>query len=303
MPNTIAHFAMNGLFTRAVISNTDFKWIYLSCVIPDLPWILQRIIRLFPVSIDLYDLRAYRIAQPSLLICIFLCMSFALLAKQRNKVFIILIISCSLHLLLDAVQIKWTNGVQLFAPINWSLLRFDFFWPESLGSYLLTGAGLLYLVINIRMSIQPNCNEFMSSMKFLSLSGVMLLAWLVLPIAYIPSVYAANNHYIDTLKNVQHSVGKKIEIDRNVFVQSNDGYKIKTAFGEFIALDNIQAENGALISLQGKLIDNHTIRVDMYHTHTRLRNYASMLNLTFVLLIWLIFISRSWINGSRADKE
>lgn len=302
MPNTIAHFAINGLFTRAVISHADFKWIYLGCVIPDLPWILQRIINLLPVSIDLYDLRAYCIAQSSLLICIFLCMAFALLAKQRSKVFIILIIGSLLHLLLDAVQIKWANGVQLFAPLNWSLLRFDFFWPESLGTYLLSGAGLLYLVFNIRKSIQLNCNEFKISIKLLSLSGVLLFAWLVLPLAYISSVYAADNHFISTLKDVQHRAGKKIEIDRNIYFQSDGMVKLKTSYGEFIKLNNIKTENGALISLQGSFIDNYTIRVDNYHTHTRFRDYASMLGLACVLLIWLIFILRCCINNFRAVK-
>jgi len=302
MPNTIAHFAINGLFTRAVISHADFKWIYLGCVIPDLPWILQRIINSLPVSIDLYDLRAYCVAQSSLLICIFLCMAFALLTKQRSKVFIILIIGSLLHLILDAVQIKWANGVQLFAPFSWSLLRFDFFWPESLGTYLLTGAGVLYFIINIRKSIQPNCDEFKFTVKFLSFSGILMLAWLVLPLAYISSVYAADNHFISTLKDVQNRAGKKIEIDRNNYFLSDGAAKLKTSYGDFITLENIQVENGALISLQGKFIDNHTIYVDNYHIHSKFRNYASMLGLACVLLIWLLFISRCFMNNFRPVK-
>ncbi len=109
MPNTIAHFAINGLFTRTIINHADFKWIYLGCVIPDLHWILQRIIKIFPISVDLYDLRAFFVVQSSLLLCVFISMAFAMLAKQRSKVFIILIIGCLLHLLLDAVQIKWAQ--------------------------------------------------------------------------------------------------------------------------------------------------------------------------------------------------
>lgn len=297
MPNTIAHFAINGLFTRTVISHADFKWIYLGCVIPDLPWILQRIINSLPVSIDLYDLRAYCVAQSSLLICIFLCMALALLAKQRSKVFIILIVGSLLHLLLDAMQIKWANGVQLFAPFNWGLFRFDFFWPESLGTYLLTGAGLVYLVFNFRKSIQPICDEFKFSVKNLSLSGVLFLAWLILPLAYMSSVYTADNHFISTLKDVQHRAGKKIEIDRNNYFQIDGLAKLRTSYGEVISLENIQVKNDALISLQGIFIDNHSIHVANYHIHSRFRNYASMFGLACVLLIWLIFISRCCINN------
>lgn len=171
MPNTIAHFAINGLFTRTIISHADFKWIYLGCVIPDLPWILQRIVKTLQLPVDLYDLRAYCVVQSSLLLCVFISIAFAMLAKQRSKVFIILIIGCLLHLLLDAVQIKWANGVQLLAPLNWNLLRFDFFWPESMGTYVLMAAGLMYYIFNIKKSIQSNCEEFVFSKISLSLSA------------------------------------------------------------------------------------------------------------------------------------
>jgi len=302
VPNTLAHFAINGLFTRTVIKHADFKWIYLGCVIPDLPWILQRVVNSIPVSVDLYDLRAYCIAQSSLLLCVFLCLAFAMLAKQRSKVFIILIIGCLLHLLLDAVQIKWANGVQFFAPVNWSLLRFDFFWPESLATYLLTGAGLVYLLLNIKKSIQPNCEEFVISKKSISVSGIFFLVWLVIPFAYIQSVYAADNHFIGTLKDTQDRFGKYIELDRNLFVEAYDGHKIITSYGEWISVKNIDAKSGTLISLQGRFIANDMIDVESYHLHSKFRNYASMLGLACVLLIWLLFVSRCSMKKFKAAK-
>jgi len=117
MPNTIAHFAINGLLTRAVISHADFKWIYLGCVIPDLPWILQRVVQSLPMPINLYDLRAYCVAQSSLILCLVICGAFSMLAKQRSKVFGILAMGCALHLLLDALQVKWANGVHFLAHL------------------------------------------------------------------------------------------------------------------------------------------------------------------------------------------
>lgn len=292
MPNTIAHFAINGLFTRAVITHSDFKWIYLACVIPDLPWVLQRIIKTLPLSIDLYDLRAYCIAQSSLLLCVFLCGSLAVLAKQRSKVFIILIVGCLLHLMLDAVQIKWANGIQLFAPFNWNLLRFDIFWPESVGTYLLTGAGVLYFIFNIRKTIQPNCEEFKITLKTISISAAFLFVWLALPIAYMQSVYAADNHYISTLKDSNNRIGKIIEIDRNSIVHEDGTPKVKTSFGELISLEGSVVRDGERISLQGKFIDVNTIHVDQFHTHSNFRDYASMVGLACVLFVWLIFIFR-----------
>lgn len=185
--------------------------------------------------------------------------------------------------------------MQLLAPLNWNLLRFDLFWPESMGTYVLMAAGLLYFIFNIKQSIQPNCDEFIISKKSLGLSGVLFLAWLVLPFAYIQSVYAADNHFIHTLKCFQNRVGKNIEIDRNS-ISKNDGVvTLKTSYGESISLDNVQAEEGALISLQSKFTSNSNIYVENYHLHSRFRNYASMIGLAGVLLIWLIFIARCYV--------
>gem|GEM_PF-5648942 len=40
-----------------------------------------------------------------------------MLAKQRSKVFGILAMGCALHLLLDALQVKWANGVHFLAHL------------------------------------------------------------------------------------------------------------------------------------------------------------------------------------------
>ena len=302
MPNTIAHFAVNGLISRAILKNADLKWIYLACVIPDIPWILQRIIRSLPLSLDLYDIRAYCIAQSSFLVCIFLCLAFSFLVKQRNKVFFILIIGCLLHLLVDALQIKWANGVQLFAPFDWQLFRLDLFWPESMGTYLLTAAGLLYFIFNLRKVVQPSCNEFELSLKTLGLSVIFGLIWLALPMVFVASVYQADNHFIATLKDVQNRTGKSIEIDRNTLLSDNSGDKFKTSYGENLNLrnfENAEVQTGDKVSLQGRFIDSHTIHVDSYHKHTSFRDYASMLGLACVLLVWLVFIARCSIRSLR----
>jgi hypothetical protein len=305
MPNTLAHFAINGLFTRAVLADADLKWVYLGCVIPDLPWILQRIVKSLPMSVDLYDLRAYCVAQSSLLLCIFICIAFAMLAKQRRKVFTILSIGALLHLLLDAAQIKWANGVHLLVPFDWSLIRFDLFWPESLGTYVLTAAGVLYFVFNVKKVLQTNCEEFVISRLTISFSAAFLLIWFVLPYALLQSVYSADNHFIATLNDIQHRAGKNIELDRNTYLQGPDGYRVKTPFGEMIQLKNIEgihAISGSLISLQGKFTDNHSIYVDNYHIHTRFRDYASMIGLVIVLCIWFVFIMRCLVTKFRVNS-
>ncbi len=63
MPNTLAHLGVQGLTTRSLLKDADYKWIYLGCIIPDLPWILQRIVMYVYPGIDPYDLRLFVIIQ------------------------------------------------------------------------------------------------------------------------------------------------------------------------------------------------------------------------------------------------
>ncbi len=292
MPNTIAHFAVNGLLTRSLIKGVDLKWVYLGCVIPDIPWILQRIVNQAPVVLDSYDLRAYFITQSSLFLCVVLCAAFAMFAKEQYRVFLILVAGSLLHLLLDAVQIKWANGVLLFAPFNWDLLRFDLFWPESIWTYLLTAGGVLYLLTNFKTVINSDENVFTDSIPLIIFGVFLFAAWLTLPFMFMQSVYKHDNHYIGTLKNVELRTDRTVQIDRRP-IQVKDGrVYVNTAFGEQIILENIEANSGTTISLKGKFIQPNTIYVDDYHEHTRFRDYASMLGLTCVFAIWIIYIQR-----------
>ena len=75
MPNTLAHLGVQSLATRALIRDSDLKWIYLGCIVPDLPWTLNRLVKTTVPSVDLYDLRLYVIVQASLFFCLLL--SFA----------------------------------------------------------------------------------------------------------------------------------------------------------------------------------------------------------------------------------
>ena len=65
MPNTLAHVGAQGMATHEVPRDADHRWMYLGCVIPDLPWILQRILLVAVPGIDPYALRAYLVVQAS----------------------------------------------------------------------------------------------------------------------------------------------------------------------------------------------------------------------------------------------
>ena len=70
MPNTIAHFAVNGLVTRRLLPAASLPLVYAGCVVPDLPWIAQRAINTLAPGADPYDVRLYCVNQASLVSCI-----------------------------------------------------------------------------------------------------------------------------------------------------------------------------------------------------------------------------------------
>ena len=116
MPNTLAHVGLQALATRAVAPATDLKWIYLGCIVPDLPWMLQRIGQwlaqaLAPPGagaplVDPYTLHLYGIVQATLAMSLCLSLAFASLATEPGRAFSIVAGNAWLHLLLDIIEIN-----------------------------------------------------------------------------------------------------------------------------------------------------------------------------------------------------
>jgi hypothetical protein len=106
MPNTLAHIGLQTPLTKLGLKTAPLQWIALGCVIPDIPWILQRIFRLIP-TLDPVSLRMYAVFQASLLSCCVLSLAFALLTRRTGFVFLVLSLNSLCHLLLDACQKKW----------------------------------------------------------------------------------------------------------------------------------------------------------------------------------------------------
>ncbi|MCB9249302.1 MAG: hypothetical protein H6613_12540 [Ignavibacteriales bacterium] len=127
---------------------SDLLWIYAGCIIPDFPWIIRKIVETILPSVNGYELQAFVIVEATLFFSILLSLALAVLSKFPVRTFLILSLGSLLHLLLDPIQYKWANGVHLFAPFNWDLIHYGFFWPESFGTYLLTFIGIIFFIYN-----------------------------------------------------------------------------------------------------------------------------------------------------------
>ena len=293
MPNTLVHLGVQGVATRALLRDADLKWVYIGCIIPDLPWILQRIMRLPFSGLDLYDLRLYAIVQSSLCFCLLLSLALAVLSTHFWKIFVILGLNSFLHLFLDALQTKWANGVQFLTPFNWQLTNFGFFWPESLPTYLLIAFGLTYFVLNWRHSIEVPFDMTRRPAIRLFAFIALIFVYFATPLLLIDRPENADNHFVKTLRSHQNRTGRYVEFDRVAYDHQASGGVLRTFAKEDLNVEGMTLNRSTVLSVRGIFVTHDLIRVKEYHVHAHLiRDLASYLGLSLVTLLWIDAVRR-----------
>ncbi|MBI9071774.1 MAG: hypothetical protein JEY94_09260 [Melioribacteraceae bacterium] len=284
MPNTIAHIGLHGITSRALIKNSDFKWIYLACLIPDIPWILQRLLITFS-GFNPFDIRIYTMIQASLFLCLTLSALFSFFSSNSKKTFAILVLGSLLHLLLDAAQYKWANGVHLFAPFSWELTNYGFFWPNDFVTVSLTLFGLGYYIFYWKKYKLYEFDLFITKKK---IQGIIFFAvlYLTLPLFFMNSPIEADNHFIKTFLEKENRVGKYIEIDRCGYNPVTNTL-INFTNEDFIA-EGLDLKEYTSLSIKGFFVDSHTIKILEYHVNNQmLRDFSSILGILLLILIWI----------------
>jgi hypothetical protein len=288
MPNTLAHIGVQSLIGRAVIRGSDVKWIWAACVIPDLPWILQRALRTALPGLDAYDVRLYAIAQGTLAVSLLLAGALSLLAARPARVFAILAMGCVLHLLLDAMQTKWANGVHLIAPLSWELLNWGLFWPEDRATLALTALGIAYAGF-AAVTLREDLGDLVRPRGGRLAAAALLAAlYLALPAALMPQVMAADNHFVRTLREVAERPGRPVGFDR-ASVTIEDGRPILRAWtGERHPLSGAAPAKAGTVSVRGRFVDRSAIEVIAWHAHPPgVRDAAATAGLAVVLAWWV----------------
>jgi hypothetical protein len=299
MPNTLAHFGAQALGTRIGVPRFDVRWLLLGPVIPDLPWIGQRILGLPFLHLDLYDIRTYAIVQASLLFSLLLCGVFSLLSARPGLVFAVLGVNSAAHLLLDTVEIKWANGVHFFAPLSWQPFSFQLVWPESpiiLGLTAIGLAGTIWLCFRARGTpIGLNVSRG-------RLAGALFLLGMYLtgPVFFMQAVLRSNTHFTATLNTGVLRTGLPVEFDRNQVSASASGTVVRAFSREDIRIANPgQLETGTY-SLKGRFLDDGSVLVEQAHRHLKpLREIPTYLGLLLLVLAWVPFDRRRGPEGPR----
>ena len=284
MPNTLCHIGLQVPFSRILIAKADLRLIVLACILPDIPWICQRLLLKIPFA-DPYPIQLYFIVQASLAWSCLLAAALAVLTSVPGRTFALLAGNCLLHLLLDASQIKWANGVHLFAPLNWSMLRFDLFWPEHPLWKMLTLIGIITLAWQWRRAIFTPLPSLRLNRVRLAAAASLLLCYLIGPLAFLSLVEAHDNAFLGTLRNQLERPGKYIEFDRLAY--SAEHQQLTTILGESIRLVGELPAKSGLISVQGRFITPDQVMVTRLQQHSSFRDYASYLGLFMACALWL----------------
>ena len=286
MPNTLAHIGVQGITTKSIFKFADLKWIYIGCIIPDIPWIIQRILKVTNLF-NLYDVRDYSIILATLLFCIIFSAAISFFSSNYKRVFFILVFSSLFHLLLDPLQIKWANGVHLFAPFSWHLLSFNIFWPESLPTYIITAFGLIYLIFTYKKATTEYSDLILPDMKKAFLSVSLLIIYFIVPLFMLNLPEQQNNHFVKTLRDYNTRTGKYIELDRAVYMPEFKEDYLKTFSDEKIKVANLKLIGEKTVSIKGKFLSPDEIYVDDYHIHSKFRDDASIIGISLTAVLWL----------------
>ena len=295
MPNMLAHFGAQAVLTRTVLPKADIKIIFLGCLLPDVPWILQRLVLAFSPNVDAFTLRLYFITQASFFMTLILCGALAVLSTSPKKVFVILALNSLLHLVLDALQTKWGNGVLLFAPFSWAQLNFGWFWPESLPTYMLTLLGLGYVlwawkrVIN-ESPLLPDC----SSRKIILALGLFGL-YFTLPMGLLDGPRMENTSFNTTLQEKHTRMGQEIEFDRRPYVHTGQKKILRSTNNEEFQLHGKSLPQSGTVSIRGRFLDPKSIKVIEIHEHVwGFRDGSSYIALLLLLTMWGVAFFRTW---------
>ncbi len=286
MPNTLVHFAAQGAASRGVWPRLDARWIYLGCLLPDLPWILRRAVVAFGLPVDVFDLRLYTMALASLAGTLLLCAALAAVTAAPRLVLVVLGANALLHLLLDATELKFGNGVHLAAPFSWRMTSFDLLPGESPVYLVLAAAGAVLVMWELTRR-RDSILGFVPSPRRLGAAGALLVAYLAFPIPFLGAIEASDSYSVKTLREVDARPGRTVRVDRTGFHATPQGGVVQLWTGESVrATGTLPARDGT-VSLEGTFLAPDVLRIDRLFVHRQNRDWPSYVALALLFVLWV----------------
>jgi hypothetical protein len=285
MPNTLVHFAAQGAASRGVWPRLDARWIYLGCLLPDLPWILRRAVVALGLPADPFDLRLYTMALASLAGTLLVCAALAAVAAAVRPIFVVLGANALLHLLLDATEMKFGNGVHLAAPFSWRMTSFDLLPGESPVYMVLAAAGALLVVWELTRPRNAPVRFVWTAPRLIACAA-FLAAYLLFPTPFLGAIQASDSYSVKTLREVDARAGRTVKLDRTAFYATPGGGVVHLWTGEDVRATGARPAHDAVVSLEGTFLAPDVLRIDRLLVHRQDRDWPSYVALVMLALLW-----------------
>ncbi len=285
MPNTLVHFAAQGATSHALWRRLDPRFVYLGCLLPDLPWILRRAVVAAGLPFDSFDLRLYTMGLASLAITLLLAGAIALATAAPRRVFAVLGLNALLHLLLDATEVKFGNGVHLLAPVSWRMTSFGWIAGESAFYLALTLGGALLVGWELARRNVPVVALDRRPRRALA-ALALLAAYLLAPLPFLRAIEDSDSYSVKTLRERDARPGRGVSLDRTAFVATPAGGLVALWTGERVRATGPLPDHDAIVSLHGTFLEPDVLRVEQIAEHRRNRDWPSYLGLVLLALVF-----------------
>jgi hypothetical protein len=284
VPNTLVHFAVQGSLSHGFWRRLDPRFVYLGCLLPDLPWILRRGVVALGLPVDGFDLRLYTMGLASLAVTLLLAGAIAVVTTAPPRVFTVLGVNALLHLLLDATEVKFGNGVHLLAPFSWRMTSFELFAGESPLYFVLTLGGVLLVLWEL---VRPPAAHVGLALGRRRVAAALALAaaYLVAPLPLLGAIEASDSYSVKTLRERDARTGRRVGLDRSAFVATPAGGELVLWTGERVRATGTLPAHDAVVSLYGTFLAPDVLRVDRLVEQRHSRDWPSYLGLLLLALV------------------
>jgi len=292
VPNTLVHFAAQGAASHALWRRIDPRFLYLGCILPDLPWILRRAVVAAGLPVDAFDLRLYTMGLASLAFTLLLAGAIAALTTAPRRVFAWLGLNALLHLLLDASEIKFGNGVHLAAPFSWRMTSFDLVAGESMLYLALTLAGIAFVVYDIARGTRGDVGLTFRARRA-ALAAALGAAYVAAPLPFLGAIEASDSYSVKTVREREARTGRRIGLDRARFLATPAGGFVELWNGERVRATGALPDHDTIVSLYGTFLAPDVLRADTLVEQRHSRDWPTYLGLALLGVVLVRGAARS----------
>jgi len=190
-------------------------------------------------------------------------------------------LGCALHLILDALEDKWGNGVHLAAPFDWAHFSVGVWPTESTVTWLISLGGVIVIFLVHRLKTDAAMIHI-TWLRTIGMAGLIAF-YAVIPMVFVDDVIASNSLYLGTLSQSSDRDGQLIEFDRSLVMVQGEDVVVESHTREvFTIVEPPEEIQSGSYSLKGRFVSKDRIQVTEWKSHSGLRDIASSIGLALI---------------------